>query len=74
MHPKTREPVAIKEDVLQTLERLRSHAAVLGSQSALTELAQIASGGGNHASWLRQQHGYAGVEGVVQAAVGALRA
>lgn len=80
VHPKTREPVSIKDDLLQTLQtlqtlqRLRPHAEALGSVAALSDLSQVAVGSGNHATWLRQQHGRGGVEAVVHAGVGALRA
>ncbi len=74
VNPKTREQVSIREDILATIKQIRPHAVLLDSQAALVEVEQAAGHQGNHATWLRARHARSGsVEGVVQAAVEALR-
>jgi carboxylate-amine ligase len=74
VHPRTREALSIREDILATLRRLAPHAQALGSEAALADIEHAAGTGGNHARYLRQVHGRSGsVQAVVQAAVGALR-
>jgi carboxylate-amine ligase len=74
VHPKTRETVCIRDDIVRTLERLRPHAERLGGAAGLQEIASAVSGQGGHAAWLRRQHAEGGgVEAVVQAAMDALR-
>jgi carboxylate-amine ligase len=74
VHPRTREALSIREDILATLRRLAPHAQALGSEAALADIEHAAGTGGNHARYLRQVHGRSGsVQAVVLAAVGALR-
>jgi carboxylate-amine ligase len=73
VHPKTRQAIGIREDIQQTLERLKPHAAALNSDAALDEIAR-ATREGNHATYLRGQYAQSGqVPGVVQASVRAFR-
>ena len=75
VHPRTREQVSIREDILATLRRLGPHADALGAQAALDEIERTAARQGNHAGFLRQSYADSGsVQGVVAAAVEALRA
>jgi glutamate---cysteine ligase / carboxylate-amine ligase len=75
VHPKTREQIGLREDILATLQLLQPHAQALGSQAALDELAHAATHTGNHATLLRQCYAQSGsVQGVVQSAVDLLRA
>lgn len=74
VHPKTREQIGIREDILRTLRQLRPHAEALGSDAALDEIERTVGRDGNHASYLRRCHAETGsVQGVVRAAVQALR-
>ncbi|MCX8005314.1 MAG: YbdK family carboxylate-amine ligase [Burkholderiaceae bacterium] len=74
VHPRTREPLSIREDILATLRRLEPHAQALGSTAALTELEAVAGAAGNHARQLRAVHARTGsIQAVVRAAVDALR-
>lgn len=75
VHPKTRQQVGIREDVLGTLRQLRPHFEALDSEAALEHLEHLVAHTGNHATLLRQCHADAGsVQAVVQAAVDVLRA
>ncbi|MEW6695107.1 putative glutamate--cysteine ligase 2 [Tepidimonas thermarum] len=74
VHPRTREPLSIREDILATVRRLAPHADALGSQAALAEIEQVAGAAGNHARQLRAVHARTGsMQAVVCAAVDALR-
>lgn len=74
VHPKTREPISIREDILATLRRLAPHAQALESQAGLDEIERVAGRDGNHATYLRRSFGANGnVQAVVRAAVDALR-
>ncbi len=74
VHPKTREPISIREDILATLRRLAPHAQALESQAGLDEIERVAARDGNHATYLRRSFGASGnVQAVVRAAVDALR-
>lgn len=74
VHPRTREPLSIREDILATLRRLTPHAQALGSTAALAELEAVAGAAGNHARALRAVHTRTGsIQAVVRAAVDALR-
>jgi glutamate---cysteine ligase / carboxylate-amine ligase len=53
IHPQTGERHTISEDILATLDVLAPHAEALGSQEALRQVGDIARGGVNDASWLR---------------------
>jgi carboxylate-amine ligase len=55
VHPKTNENISLREDILATMRRLAPMAAYLDRQAAFDELYGVAAGGGNHASYLRQQ-------------------
>ena len=75
VHPKTREQMGIREDILATLRQLRPHAEALASEAALDHLEHAVGHTGNHASVLRQRFAEAGsVQAVVQSAVAMLRA
>ncbi len=74
VHPRTREPLSIREDILATLRRLEPHAQALGSAAALVELEAVAGSLGNHARQLRAVHARTGsIQAVVRAAADALR-
>ena len=74
VHPKTSEPISIREDILATLRRLAPHAQALESQAGLDEIERVAARDGNHATYLRRSFGASGnVQAVVRAAVDALR-
>ena len=74
VHPKTREPISIREDILATLRRLAPHAQALESQAGLDEIERVAARDGNHATYLRRSFGASdNVQAVVRAAVDALR-
>ncbi|OQY69894.1 MAG: glutamate--cysteine ligase, partial [Rhodocyclaceae bacterium UTPRO2] len=74
VHPKSNEPLSLREDILATLRRLEPHAAALESRAALEEIYRVAAGEGNHAGFLRRQHAEeGGIEGVVDAAVRCFR-
>jgi len=51
--PQSGERKTISEDILETLERIAPHADALGSGKALAEVASIARGQVNDATWLR---------------------
>jgi carboxylate-amine ligase len=53
INPQTGERRSISEDVLETLDAISPHAEVLGSETALTEIAAIACDQINDATWLR---------------------
>jgi carboxylate-amine ligase len=68
-HPKTYEALALRDDIIATLDLMEPHAAALGSLEALLHLAAVASDGGD-AHFLRAQHARQGsVEGMVNAAI-----
>ena len=74
VHPRTREPLSIREDILATLRRLEPHTQALGSTAALAELEAVAGAAGNHARQLRAVYARTGsIQAVVRAAVDALR-
>ncbi|TSE22043.1 YbdK family carboxylate-amine ligase [Tepidimonas aquatica] len=74
VHPRTREALSIREDVLTTVRRLAPHTQALGSEAALVEIEQVAAKLGNHASHLRAVHARTGnIQGVVRAAADAWR-
>lgn len=74
VHPKTREQISIREDILATLRVLQPHALVLNSLSALDDVERTAGQDGNHATWLRQRFAeYGSVQGVVRSAADLLR-
>lgn len=74
VHPRTREALSIREDILATVRRLAPHAEALGSTAAMDEIEQVAGALGNHASHLRAVHRRSGnVQGVVRAAADAWR-
>ncbi|WP_333709372.1 YbdK family carboxylate-amine ligase [Tepidimonas ignava] len=74
VHPRTREALSIREDILTTVRRLAPHAQALGSEAALADIEQVAATLGNHASHLRAVHARTGnIQGVVRAAADAWR-
>jgi glutamate---cysteine ligase / carboxylate-amine ligase len=74
VHPKTREQIGIREDILATLRKLQPHAQALESEAALEHLEHAVAHTGNHATVLRQRYAQAGsVQAVVQSAVDMLR-
>jgi carboxylate-amine ligase len=69
VHPRSSDSLAMREDVLATLQRIEPYAARLGSERALAELRQVATTG-NHAGELRRWHAASGgLQGMVDAAV-----
>jgi len=75
VHPKTRERIGIREDILATLRLLQPHALVLNAQAAMDEIERTAGRDFNHAGYLRRRYAETGsVQGVVRASVDALRA
>jgi glutamate---cysteine ligase / carboxylate-amine ligase len=72
--PRTRAIRTIREDILATLRRVDSHAAVLQGLAALDEIERCAAREGNHATHLRQVFaGTRNVQSLVQDSVRALR-
>jgi carboxylate-amine ligase len=53
INPQTGERHSISDDILETLDAIAPHADELGSKAALTEVAAIARGQINDATWLR---------------------
>ena len=73
VHPRRHETLALRDDVLATLNQLAPHAAVLGSTGALDVLRRVVATG-NHAGDLRRWHGESGgLRGMVDAAVRTFR-
>ncbi|MFO1251117.1 MAG: YbdK family carboxylate-amine ligase [Inhella sp.] len=69
VHPKSYEPISLREDVLRTLRLLQPHAQALGCEAALEHIQQLVYLG-NGAQWLREQRARSGsVEGMVEAAL-----
>lgn len=74
VHPKTRQQITIREDVLATLRQLLPHAEALDSMAALDEIERAAARDGNHATYLRRSFAQGGgVQSLVSAAVEAVR-
>ena len=74
VHPKTRQRIGIREDILATLRQLQPHALALNAQLAMDEIERTAGRDSNHASYLRRRYAETGsVQGVVRASVDALR-
>lgn len=73
VHPKTKERISLREDILATFRRVEPCATALHSLSAFDELYLVLSNG-NHASLLRRALiTEGGVQGTVDAAVRAFR-
>jgi carboxylate-amine ligase len=73
VHPKTYEPLSLREDILTTLRKLEPHAEALNGLDALQHLYQTTHQGSD-ATYLRQQYMERGsVEGVVASAIQRLR-
>ena len=69
VHPKSYEPISLREDVLRTLRVLQPHARALDCEAALEHIQQLVYLG-NGAQWLREQRARSGsVEGAVEAAL-----
>ncbi|MBN8504353.1 MAG: glutamate--cysteine ligase [Burkholderiales bacterium] len=69
VHPRSYEPISLREDVLRTLRHLQPHAEALGAEAALDHVQQLVYVG-NGAQWLREQRRRSGsVEGMVEAAL-----
>ncbi|PXW97980.1 carboxylate-amine ligase [Sphaerotilus hippei] len=74
VHPRSYEPLPLREDILQTLQALRPHFTALGSEAGMEHLVRGLQEGGD-AAWLRTQQDRRGsVEGVVDAALERFRA
>ncbi|QNA89113.1 glutamate--cysteine ligase [Massilia sp. Dwa41.01b] len=74
VHPQRHESISLREDILTTLRLLQPHAQALGSEAALEHLYQVTHTGSD-AHFLRNARAGAGsVEGIVDAALGRLRA
>lgn len=73
VHPRSKERISLREDILATLRRIEPHAAALHGMPALDELL-FALSSGNHARFLRDAYAAeGGVQGVVDAAVRTFR-
>lgn len=71
--PRSNKNLPLREDILQTLDKVQLHAGHLGSRPALDEIRRILVEG-NHAAYLRKQFAECGnVKGVVDAAIDAFR-
>jgi carboxylate-amine ligase len=71
--PRSNKNLPLREDILQTLDKVQIHAGQLGSRPALDEIRRILVEG-NHAGYLRRQFGKCrNVKGVVDAAIDAFR-
>lgn len=69
IHPKTYESLSLREDILTTLRRIRSHAERVGNAAALDLIYRITHEGSD-ASYLRREYEARGsVEGMVDAAL-----
>lgn len=69
VHPKTYEPLSLREDILTTLRKMEPYADALGGRAALDHLMQV-SHTGSDAHYLRKQHAERGsAEGMVDAAL-----
>lgn len=69
VHPKSYEQIPLREDILTTVRRIRSHADILGCASALEHIYQTAHVGSD-ASYLRREYSERGsVEGMVDSAL-----
>ena len=73
VHPKTYEPISLREDILSTLRRLEHHAGATGATQALAHIYQVTHEGSD-ASYLRRQYQERGSsEGMVEAAIARFR-
>jgi carboxylate-amine ligase len=54
--PYTRQPVQLKDDVLNTLNLLKPYAAELQTQAPLKQLINTTAAGKNDSAWLREQY------------------
>jgi len=71
--PRSNKNIPLREDILQTLDKVQLHAGRLGCRAALDEVRRIPLEG-NHATYLRQQFAECrNVKGVVDAAIDAFR-
>jgi len=69
VHPKSHEPVTIRDDVLATLRLIEPYAESLGAQAAIEHVRRAAQEG-NDASFLRRERqGTGSPEGMVDAAI-----
>lgn len=73
VHPKTNEPISLREDILATLRRIEPQARELDCQTALDHLYLVVHQGSD-ASYLRRQYSQRGaLGGVVDAALDCFR-
>ena len=71
--PRNNKNIPLREDILQTLDKVQLHAGRLGCRAALDEVRRILVEG-NHATYLRHQFAECrNVKGVVDAAIDAFR-
>ncbi|HWU85409.1 MAG TPA: YbdK family carboxylate-amine ligase [Rhodocyclaceae bacterium] len=71
--PRSNKNLPLREDILQTLDKVQTHAGRLGSRAALDEIRRILAEG-NHASYLRREFAQCrNVRGVVDATIRAFR-
>ena len=54
--PYVRQPLQLKDDVINTLNALQSYAAELGTEAPLRQLLGVAVAGRNDSAWLREQY------------------
>ena len=73
-HPKTYQPLSLREDIVATLESLRSHGEALGSTAALEELAQVARQAGDAQSLRAQYESLGSLQATVDASMRQFRA
>ena len=72
-HPKTYESMAMRDDILATLDQMLPHAEALGSVDALRHLAAAVEGGSDAAILRRHFEQEGSCEGMVNAAIGHFR-
>lgn len=69
VHPKTYDPISLREDILATVRKVTSHADPLGGLAAIEHISKAVHAGSD-ASYLRRQYEErGGVEGMVDSAL-----
>jgi carboxylate-amine ligase len=74
VHPKTYDPLPLRDDIVNTLRKVERHAKVMRAGGALEHLHRVAQEGSD-ASLLRRKHAeFGSAEGMVDAAIDLFRA